>query len=405
MGICIKAALNIINEEVKKVSYEIIPIENAKNRISAQNIQAKYSLPNFNNSAMDGYGVLLKDKEQIVEVIDDIFAGSHKQTQIKEGTCIRIMTGARVPSSVEAVIPQELVENISNKSIKLPSHINKHQHIRFTGEDIQKDELLLNDGDEINYASITILASQGISHIKVYKKPSVSVFTSGEELKLHYEQIEDYQLYNSNTPTLLARAKELGANVTFTGMAKDSVASLREMIRNSLDSNLIITSGGISVGEADFTKEAFEEFDFEILFDGITIKPGKPTVFGKINNTYILNLPGNPLAAALIFEMFGKSIIQILTGNKNIHQNYIKATMGEEFINKKGRTTIIPGFFDGEHFIANKKRLPGMVGVLHNCNSLIILNKYKDIMQKNEVVKILPINWQFFTNTKKDFFN
>ena len=224
-------------------------------------------------------------------------------------------------------------------------------------------------------------------------------------MKLHYEHIEPYQIYNSNTPTLLARAKELGADVTFTGMAKDSVESLCEMIENSLDSNLIITSGGISVGEADFTKEAFEKFDFEILFDGITIKPGKPTVFGKINNTYILNLPGNPLAAALIFEMFGKAILQILTGNKKIHHNYIKTTMKEELVNKKGRTTIIPGFFDGQNFEASQKRLPGMVGVLHNCNSLIILNKHKDGMKKDEEVKVLPINWKFFTNIKRDFFN
>ena len=405
MGICIKAALAIINENVKKVSFEIIPIENAKDRISAQEIIATHPLPNFNNSAMDGFGVKFDDASKEVEVIDDIFAGSNKQTKITLGTCVKIMTGARVPSSVNAIVPQELVEKISNNIIELPKDIKKNQHIRFIGEDIKKDELLLNDGDEINYATITILASQGISHIKVYKQPKVSVFTSGEELKLHYEHIEDYQIYNSNTPTLLARAKELGANVTFTGMAKDSIESLSEMIENSLDSNLIITSGGISVGEADFTKEAFEKFDLEILFDGITIKPGKPTVFGKINNTYILNLPGNPLAAALIFEMFGKAILQILTGNKKIHHNYIKTTMKEELINKKGRTTIIPGFFDGESFQASDKRLPGMVGVLHNCNSMIILNKYKDGMKKDEEVKVLPINWKFFTEIKKDFFN
>jgi len=405
MGICIKAALAIINENVKKVSFEIIPIENAKDRICAQEIIATHHLPNFNNSAMDGFGVKFDDASKEVEVIDDIFAGSNKQTKITLGTCVKIMTGARVPSSVNAIVPQELVEKISNNIIELPKDIKKNQHIRFIGEDIKKDELLLNDGDEINYATITILASQGISHIKVYKQPKVSVFTSGEELKLHYEHIEDYQIYNSNTPTLLARAKELGANVTFTGMAKDSIESLSEMIENSLDSNLIITSGGISVGEADFTKEAFEKFDLEILFDGITIKPGKPTVFGKINNTYILNLPGNPLAAALIFEMFGKAILQILTGNKKIHHNYIKTTMKEELINKKGRTTIIPGFFDGESFQASDKRLPGMVGVLHNCNSMIILNKYKDGMKKDEEVKVLPINWKFFTEIKKDFFN
>ena len=405
MGICIKKALKIIESNVKKVSYEIIPIENTQNRICACDIYATHSLPTFNNSAMDGYGVRLNNSSKKIKVIDTIFAGSSKQTKFVDNECIKIMTGARVPESCEAVVPFELIEKIGDTHIVLPNNISKNQHIRFIGEDIKQDDKILNDGDEINFATITMLSSQGITHIKVYRQPKISVFTSGEELKLHYEKIEPSQVYNSNTPTLLARAKELGADVTFVGMAKDSVESLQEMISNSLYADFIITSGGISVGEADFTKEAFETFDMDILFDGITVKPGKPTVFGKINNTYILNLPGNPLAAALIFEMFGKIILQILTGNKNIYHNTLHTKINDNFNNKNGRTTIIPGFYDGEYFIPSKKRLPGMVGVLHNCNSLMILNKYKDFIKKDEEVKILPINWKFFTSINKDFFN
>jgi len=405
MSICIKEALRIIKDNIKKVSYEIVPIENAQNRISAQDIYAKYSLPTYNNSAMDGYGVKLEDKYKKVKVIDTILAGSSKQPIIEQNQSIKIMTGARVPSSVEAVVPFELVEKIDEDYIILPKDIKSNQHIRFMGEDIKKGEKILSDGDEINFATITMLASQGISHIKIYRQPKISVFTSGEELKLHYESIESHQIYNSNTPTLLARAKELGADVTFVGMAKDNVESLKEIISNSLYADLIITSGGISVGEADFTKEAFDAFDMEILFDGISIKPGKPTVFGKIGNTYILNLPGNPLAAALIFEIFGKIIMQKLTGSKELFFNTILTKMDNDFTNKKGRTTIIPGFFDGEFFTPSKKRMPGMVGVLHHCNSMIILNKNKEFIKKDEIVKVLPINWKFFTSKEKDFFN
>ena len=405
MGICIKAALRIIEENVKKVSFEIIPIENAQTRICAQDVYAKYSLPNYNNSAMDGYAFIFDDNSKEFEVIDIILAGSNIQPTISKGTCVKIMTGARVPSSASAVVPIELVEHTKNSHIKINSNIKRNQHIRFIGEDIKENDHLLHDGDEINFATITILASQGITHIKVYRQPKIAVFTSGDELKLHYEQIEDYQIYNSNTPTLLARSKELGANVTFVGMSNDDVDSLKEMIVNSLDADLIITSGGVSVGDADFTKDAFNSFDMETYFDGITIKPGKPTVFGKINNTFILNLPGNPLAAALIFEVFGKAILQILTGNKNIYHNTLYTKISEDLPNKKGRTTIIPGFFDGEFFTPSEKRLPGMVGVLHNCNSLMILDKHQDLIKKDSSVKILPINWKFFTNKPKDFFN
>ncbi|MEA3497964.1 MAG: molybdopterin molybdotransferase MoeA, partial [Campylobacterota bacterium] len=378
MGICIKEALRRITSNITKVSYEIVPIENLQNRISAEDIYASYSLPPFNNSAMDGYAVKLSDSSKKVKVIDAIFAGSAKQTQFKDGECVKIMTGARVPSSADAVVPHELVEINDDEYITLPQNIKENQHIRFIGEDILKNDKILSDGDEINFATITMLSSQGITHIKVYRQPKISVFTSGEELKLHYEPIEEYQIYNSNTPTLLARAKELGADVTFIGMAKDNIDSLKEVISNSLYADLIITSGGVSVGEADFTKEAFEHFDMDVLFDGITIKPGKPTVFGKIGNTYVLNLPGNPLAAALIFEIFGKIILQKLTGNKNIYHNTLHTKIKDEFYNKKGRTTLIPGFFDGEFFNPSEKRSPGMVGVLHNCNAIMILNKQNE---------------------------
>jgi len=405
MSICIKEALRIISENISKVSCEIVPIENIKDRILAEDIYAKLSLPTFNNSAMDGYAVKISDANKEIKVLDVILAGSEKRTSFEEGQCVKIMTGARVPTSTEAVIPQELTTKIDENTILLPDTIKINQHIRFTGEDIEKGEKLLSQGDDLNFSSVTILASQGITHVKVYRKPKISVFTSGEELKLHYEKIEDYQIFNSNTPTLLSRTEELGADVTFVGMAKDNIESLQEVISNSLYADFIITSGGISVGDADFTKAAFDSFDMETLFDGITIKPGKPTVFGKINNTYILNLPGNPLAAALIFEVFGKIIMQKLSGSKNVHHNTLLAKMGSKLNNKKGRTTIIPGFFDGEYFTASEKRAAGMVGVLHKCNSIMVLNKQNESLEKEAIVKILPITWKFFTDIEKDYFN
>lgn len=405
MGICIKEALRLIQSNINKVSFEVIPIENCGGRISAQEVYAKYSLPTYDNSAMDGYGVRLDDAGTEVKIIDDIFAGSHKQTQIEKSEVIKIMTGARVPKSVEAVVPMELIKIIDENHIKLPNEIKKHQHMRFIGEDIQQNEILIKEGDEINFATVTLLASQGITHIKVYRIPKVSVFTSGEELKLHYEKIKEYQVYNSNTPTLLERVKELGCDVTFTGMAQDNIDSLKQMIENSLYADLIITTGGISVGEADFTKEAFEYFDMEVIFNGISIKPGKPTVFGKIGSTYIINLPGNPLASSLIFELFGTVILQKLSGNKNIYHNYIETKIGEDLSNKKGRTTLVPGFFDGRSFHPSEKRLPGMVSVLNKCNSLIVLNKNLSSLNKNDMVKVIPVNWKFFSQESVDFFN
>ena len=403
MAISIETAIEIISNLTLNLNFEIVPIENATSRISAQEIFATSFLPKFNNSAMDGYAIIYEDKNNKLKIIDTIFAGDNNNILLEKNSCIKIMTGAKIPENTTAIIPKEDIQELNDNKIKILGNVKEFQHIRYVGEDIKQNELLINIGDEINFSKITLLASQGISHIKVYKKPKVVIFASGEELKLHYEKIESFQIYNSNTPTFIARTKELGCEVTFIGQAKDTIEAIKELINNSLDANLIITSGGVSVGDADFTKEAFYELGFETLFDGINVKPGKPTVFGKIKNTYILNLPGNPLASALIFEMFGKILIQKFIGSRNIYSNYILGKLKEPFFTKKGKTTLIPGFFDGEYFEVSQKRSPGMVSVLNSCNSMICIDNEVEKLEKDSLIKILPINWKFFSDIKKDF--
>jgi molybdopterin molybdotransferase len=402
MSVSVEEALNIIVNSIEIKDFEIVPIENVTSRISAQKIYATSSLPKFNNSAMDGYAILFEDKDKELLVTNKIFAGDDNQDILKSGTCIKVMTGARVPKNCEAVIAQEDVKITGNK-IKIDYDVKKMQHIRFVGEDIQEGELLIDIGDEINFSKVTLLASQGISHIKVYKKPRVVVFASGEELKLHYQPIKDYQIYNSNTPTFISRAQELGCEVSFIGQANDSIESIKEYINNSLNADLIITSGGVSVGEADFTRESFTQVGLETLFDGIIVKPGKPTIFGKIKDTYILNLPGNPLASAMVFEMIGKIIIQKMLGSKNFYHNFITTKLGKNLLNKKGRPTLVPGFFDGEKFNPSDKKSPGMISILSECNSFIVLNEDITKLNENHIVKVLPINWKYFCNEKKDY--
>ena len=403
MAISIETAIEIISNLTLNLNFEIVPIENATSRISAQEIFATSFLPKFNNSAMDGYAIIYEDKNNKLKIIDTIFAGDNNNILLEKNSCIKIMTGAKIPENTTAIIPKEDIQELNDNKIKILGNVKEFQHIRYIGEDIKQNELLINIGDEINFSKITLLASQGISHIKVYKKPKVVIFASGEELKLHYEKIESFQIYNSNTPTFIARTKELGCEVTFIGQAKDTIEDIKNLVNNSLNADLIITSGGVSVGDADFTKEAFYELEFETLFDGINVKPGKPTVFGKIKNTYILNLPGNPLASALIFEMFGKILIQKFIGSRNIYSNYILGKLKEPFFTKKGKTTLIPGFFDGEYFEVSQKRSPGMVSVLNSCNSMICIDNEVEKLEKDSLIKILPINWKFFSDIKKDF--
>lgn len=403
MAINIIEAIKIITQLNINLKFEIIPIENCINRINLEDIHANFSIPKFNNSAMDGYAILFEDKENELKIEDTIFAGDNKSSLLKKSSCMKIMTGAKIPNNATAIIPKEETIKIDENKIKIINNVKEFQHIRFIGEDIKKGELLIKKGENLDFSKITLLASQGISHIKVFKKPKIVVFSSGEELKLHYEKIESHQIYNSNTPTLIARAKELGCEVSFIGQAKDDINNIKTLITNSLDADLIITSGGVSVGDADFTKDAFNDFNCEVIFDGILIKPGKPTVLSKINSTYVLNLPGNPLASSLVFELFGKILIQRLIGSKDIYPNFILGKVKESKRFKKGKITILAGYFDGEFFTLCEKNSAGMVSTLSKSNSMIVLDDEVEHLEENSLVKIIPINWKFFIEEYKDF--
>lgn len=404
MALSVENAINTITNLPINPKFEIIPIEEASARVCAENITAQLELPRFNNSAMDGYGFKIADLNKELKIVATIFAGDNKDITLEEATCVKIMTGAVVPHDVNVIAPKENCKILENGNIIIEdTSLKEYSHIRFKGEDVSQNEEILKLGDEINFSHITLLSSQGISFIKVFKKPKVVIFSSGEELKLHYEKIEDHQIYNSNTPTLLTRCKEFNCDVTFIGQARDSVESLQELILNSLDADLIVTSGGVSVGDADFTNEAFTSLNFEQIFRGIEIKPGKPTIFGKIENTFILNLPGNPLATAIIFEVFGKVLLQKLLASNSIFHGTINAKLGTDLKNKKGRVTIIPGLFDGEYFFPEDKRLPGMVSTLSKSNCMIALSEEISSLKKDSIVKLLPISWKFFRKDYKDF--
>ena len=396
MAISIEKALELIYENTPKKYLKILPIESILGMVLAQDVIAIHNLPPYDNSAMDGYAVKVDGAGKLAKVTHTIFAGDDSKEVLECGFAIKIMTGAKIPYGTECIVPIENVET-SHDGVILPETLEKDKHIRLCGEDIKSGTLLLSSGQKLHAHHITLLTSQGISHVKVYKKPKVAIFASGNELKMHFEDVESHQLYNTNTPTFYSRALELGCEVEFIGTAHDTIEDIHTHIKSALDCDLIITSGGVSVGDADFTKEAFGAFGYEILFDKIEIKPGKPTTFGKINNTCVLNLPGNPLAAALNFELFGQSIILALSGDNEKYLNTITTKMADNYKLKSGRRTLVPGNFDGNSFTPYKKFAPGMISPLATSNAYIIIDENCDFIAKDTSIKILPTKFSFTT--------
>ncbi|SFP52987.1 gephyrin-like molybdotransferase Glp [Hydrogenimonas thermophila] len=386
----IKEALELIHANVKPVKTEILPIESALGRVAAEHKFAQFDLPRFDNSAMDGYAVTMADAGGVIKSQDTIFAGNESDLKVTIGNGVKIMTGAVMPEGADAVIP---VENTTETEdgIQLPDTIKRGANIRKKGEDITKGEQIVNFGDTIDAYLLTLLASQGITHIRVFCKPTVTVFATGHELKMHFEKVEAHQIYNSNAPMFIARSNELGCEAKFTGSTADTMESIKAHISSALDSDLIITSGGVSVGDADFTKDAFKELGMEVLFSKVDIKPGKPTTVGRIGKTWIVNLPGNPSAAAVNFEIFARSIINRLQGKNSPYIAPIVTKLAKDRKIKPGKFSVLMGRFDGEKFEVLEKQGPGMVSPLKSTDGLIIVTPEVDTLKEGDLVRVIPL--------------
>ena len=403
MTISIEEALQTIYENVEAKSTHILAIEEALGAIVAKDYEATFDLPRFDNSAMDGYAVKVADAGKEVQIKEITYAGDVQEDAFLTGEVVKIMTGAPTPKGCEAIVAIESVSATAT-GIILPTDIKQNNFIRWKGEDIKADTVFLQAKTKVTAYTLALLSSQGITHIEVYRKPKVVIFSTGEELKAHYEKIEGHQLYNSNAPMFSARSKELGCDVSYISSAGDTMESLKNAIKNAKDADLILTSGGVSVGDKDFTKEAFITLGMETYFSGIDIKPGKPTNFGKLGECFIINLPGNPLAAMVNFEMFVKPTIAKLTGTKSFYHGLISTKIKTEYKFKAGKNSVMLGTWDGTSFEIIKGQKPGMVAPLDQADGLIVTTKELNYLAKDQEVKMIAIKLDFKSEKNEDFF-
>jgi len=401
--VSINRALEIIYNNIDKKSREIIPIEEAIGRVVSQDYKASFDLPRFDNSAMDGYAVKMADAGLKVKIKEITYAGDEAQEAFNQGEVVKIMTGAPTPNGCETIVPIEDVV-VEDDGIILPSNLKMNMMIRWKGEDIKSKEVFLYAQTKVTAYTLALLASQGISHIEVYRKPKVVIFSTGEELKAHYEKIEPHQLYNSNAPMFYARAKELGCDVSYISSSGDTLDSLTESIKDAYDADLILTSGGVSVGDKDFTIKAFQNLGMEILFSKVDIKPGKPTTFGKLSNCLVINLPGNPLAGMVNFEMFVKPTILKLSGTKNFYHPLITTKMANDYKIRAGKNSVILGTWNGVDFTPISNQKPGMVSPLGFADGMIVTTKEISFLEKNREVLMIPIKIDLQSDREADFF-
>ena len=313
-----QARNNMLEQITFPTQIETLNLQQAANRICAEDVISPINVPSFDNSAMDGYAVRLADLEKslTLSVAGKSFAGIPFQGSWPDQSAIRIMTGAMIPEGADAVVMQEQVNINEDGTITFSELPKINQNIRRIGEDVKKGDIVLTQGDELNAVSLPLLASLGISEVKCYHRLKVAILSTGDELVEVGKPLEIGQIYDTNRFTVKLLLEKLHCEVIDLGLLPDNEAEFEKaFISAQKQADLVITSGGVSVGEADFTKTVLEKVG-EINFWKLAIKPGKPFAFGKLENAWFCGLPGNPVSALVTFYQLVQPLIAKLQGQK-----------------------------------------------------------------------------------------
>ena len=298
---------------INPLAPEEVQIDEALGRSLAAPIAARRTLPPWDNSAMDGYAVRAGDPATTLTVIEKIFAGEVPQREIVPGTCARIMTGAPLPRGADAVVMQEKTTALADERIELLERPRARANVRFRGEDVKQGEPLFAAGRELSVADAGALWGQGLEQVSVPRRPRVAIASSGDEL-CEVGAVVEGKIVDTNSPVIAALARRAGAIVTRLGRAADTLESARALFAKGLESDVLITLAGASVGEKDFTREALTSLGVEIDFWKVAMKPGKPLAFGRRGDTFVFGLPGNPVSAMVTFEIFVRPALRALQG-------------------------------------------------------------------------------------------
>ncbi len=313
-----QARNNMLEQLSFPTQIETLNLQQAANRICAEDVISPINVPSFDNSAMDGYAVRLADleKSMTLSVAGKSFAGIPFQGSWPAQSAIRIMTGAMIPEGADAVVMQEQVNINEDGTITFSELPKINQNIRRIGEDVKKGDIVLTQGDELNAVSLPLLASLGISEVKCYHRLKVAILSTGDELVEVGKSLQIGQIYDTNRFTVKLLLEKLHCEVIDLGLLPDNEAEFEKaFISAQKQADLVITSGGVSVGEADFTKTVLEKVG-KINFWKLAIKPGKPFAFGKLENAWFCGLPGNPVSALVTFYQLVQPLIAKLQGQK-----------------------------------------------------------------------------------------
>lgn len=393
MSVSFEDAKNLILNSVTPLDIERVPLLRGLGRALAEDVIAPWGLPQFDNSAMDGFAVRAEDcgGQTALRVVDYIPAGGRPGKDVTVGSAVKIMTGAPVPPGCDAIVPfEESTEWGDSITVNKPAV--RGAHIRFKGEDVRSGERVLAAGDVLRPAEISMLAALGQTEVMVHRRPTVAILSTGDELVTPGEPLQPWQIVDSNSVALAAAVMELGAEPIMIGIASDSAESLREKLLTGLKSDMLITSAGVSMGDRDFVREVLEELGVEQLFWKVNIKPGRPTAFGLKDGKPIISVPGNPVSALITFEQFVRPALLAMMGHAQVVRPVVKARLLEPVSKKSGRLqfmrVVVHAGEDGLAVSSSGDQNTGILNTLVRAGGIVILPAERGRFEPGEMVDV-----------------
>jgi molybdopterin molybdotransferase len=406
--ISVEEALEKVLSYIKVLDDVETPILECLGQVLDQDIYSSIDIPPSNNSAMDGYAVKAADivgasasSPICLDITGESKAGTVSDTRVKAHTTIRIMTGATLPKGADTVVPFEETDETQRKDqplkqISILKAVEKGKHIRSAGEDIAKGQLALPKGTALRPAEIGVLASLGLQKVKVIRRPIVAILATGDELVELGKPLTEGQIYNSNSYSAAAQVLRYGGIPKILGIAKDTEANLEAKIKEALTADMLLTTGGVSMGDYDLVKDVLAK-QGEISFWKVRMKPGKPLAFGTIKGVPHLGLPGNPVSSMITFELFARPAMLKMLGKKNLAKPTVEAIMEDNARNTDGRRIFLRAIVrkEGGRYYARTTgpQGSGILTSMSQANALVIVPEDVKAVKEGDLVKAIMLDW------------
>ncbi len=400
-------AQQIVLDAASVLGCEKVGLLDALGRVLGEDIIAPRANPPWDNSAMDGFAVRWADvhSEQAIStipelnVVEDVAAGAVATKSVGPGEAIRIMTGAPMPAGADTVVRIEYTEPSETSVRIMMAEYGQGANIRPKGDDVQEGECIIAKGTQLRSGEIGMLAILAKSFVLVHQRPRVGILSTGDELADLDESFDENKIVNSNSYGIAAGVQEAGGIPVLLGIAKDNPDSLKDKIRQGLTCDILVLSGGVSMGDYDFTKPVFAELGADMNFWKLAIRPGQPVAFGKIQGKLAFGLPGNPVSSMVTFDQLVRPAMMKLGGHVVWERPTVKATFKEKFSKQTDRRHLLRGVlaYDGSDLVVRTtgKQGSGILTSMVKANGFIDVPEEVETLQPGDVVNVQLLSRNF----------